>query len=48
MSVPIGWSSEGLPIGMHFVGRFADEETLFSLAGQLEQARPWKDRRPAL
>jgi amidase len=48
MSVPTGWSKEGLPIGMHFVGRFADEETLFSLAGQLEQARPWKDRRPAL
>jgi amidase len=48
MSVPIGWAKEGLPIGMHFVGRFADEGTLFSLAGQLEQARPWKDRRPAL
>lgn len=48
MSVPTGWSKEGLPIGMHFVGRFADEETLFSLAGQLEQARPWKDRRPSL
>jgi amidase len=48
MSVPIGWSTEGLPIGMHFVGRFSDEETLFSLAGQIEQARPWKDRRPSL
>jgi amidase len=46
MSVPIGWSPEGLPIGMQFVGRFADEGTLFSLAGQLEQARPWKDKRP--
>lgn len=48
MSVPLGWSPEGLPIGMHFVGRFAEEETLFSLAGQLEQARPWKDKRPAV
>ncbi|NBB50665.1 amidase [Rhizobium sp. CRIBSB] len=48
MSVPIGWSPEGLPIGMQFVGRFADEETLFALAGQLEMARPWKDRRPPL
>jgi amidase len=48
MSVPIGWSPEGLPIGMQFVGRFADEGTLFSLAGQLEQARPWKDKRPPL
>ena len=48
MSVPMGWSPEGLPIGMQFVGRFADENTLFSLAGQLEQVRPWKDRRPPL
>lgn len=48
MSVPIGWSPEGLPIGMHFVGRFADEDTLLSLAGQLEQACPWKDKRPAI
>lgn len=48
MSVPVGWSAGGLPIGMQFVGRFADEDTLFSLAGQLEQARPWKDRRPPL
>lgn len=48
MSVPIGWSPEGLPIGMQFVGRFANEDTLFSLAGQLEAARPWKDRRPPL
>lgn len=48
MSVPIGWSPEGLPIGMQFVGRFADEDTLFSLAGQLEAARPWNNRRPPL
>lgn len=48
MSVPTAWSPEGLPIGMQFVGRFADESTLFSLAGQIEQARPWKDKRPRL
>ena len=48
MSVPTGWSPEGLPIGMQFVGRFADEDTLFSLAGQLEMARPWTDKRPKI
>jgi amidase len=32
MSVPLYWSDEGLPIGMQFVGRFADEATLFRLA----------------
>ena len=39
MSVPLHKSSEGLPIGMQFTGRMCDEETLFSLAGQLERAQ---------
>ena len=46
MSVPLEWTGDGLPIGMHFVGRFGAEEMLYALAAQLEQARPWKDRRP--
>ena len=46
MSVPLAWTDDGLPIGMHFVGRFGAEEMLYSLAAQLEQARPWRDCRP--
>ncbi|HPG27842.1 MAG: amidase [Spirochaetaceae bacterium] len=48
MSVPLVWSASGLPIGVQFVGRMDDEATLFRLAGQLEQARPWGARRPVL
>jgi amidase len=46
MSVPIHWTRENLPVGSHFLGRFGDEETLLSLAGQIERAQPWADRRP--
>ena len=48
MSVPLWESEDGLPVGMMFTGRFADEATLYRLAGQLEKEQPWKDRRPAL
>ncbi|MEE8540053.1 MAG: amidase [Desulfobacterales bacterium] len=46
MSVPLFWNQEGLPIGSHFVARFGDEATLFRLAAQLEETRPWKDKIP--
>ena len=46
MSVPLEWTEDGLPIGMHFVARYGAEALLFSLAAQLEQAHPWRDRRP--
>src|SRR5437868_12323535 len=46
MSVPLAWNKAGLPLGMMFSARFGDEATLFRLAGQLEQERPWKSRIP--
>jgi amidase/6-aminohexanoate-cyclic-dimer hydrolase len=46
MSVPLAWNSAGLPLGMMFSARFGDEATLFRLAGQLEQERPWGSKLP--
>ncbi len=46
VSLPLHWNDAGLPIGVQFASRYGDEETLIALSAQLEQARPWADRRP--
>jgi len=48
LSLPLWQSQAGMPIGMMFTARFADEATLYRLAGQLEKEQPWKDRRPPI
>ena len=48
ISLPLEMSDEGLPIGMMFSGRYADEATLLRLSAQLEKEAPWKDGRPAI
>lgn len=46
MSVPLSWNAAGLPIGVHFAGRFGADETLIALAAELEAAAPWFNKRP--
>jgi len=48
INLPLFWNDAGLPIGTHFVVRYGDETTLLQLAGQLETAAPWAQRRPNL
>jgi amidase len=46
--VPAGFTDDGFPLAVQLVARPGDEATLVSLASQIEAARPWADRVPAL
>lgn len=48
VSVPATWTKEDIPIGVQLVGRYGDETTILRLSAQLEQARPWIQRRPSI
>jgi amidase len=48
VSLPLGWSRDGLPIGVQFVGRYGRDATLLQLAAEIEKAAPWFDKRPRM
>ena len=48
ISLPVHWSEGGLPIGVQLVGDMGREDLLIQIAAQLEQAKPWSERRPPL
>ena len=48
MSVPLWWNENNIPIGVQLMSGYGRDDVLFSLAAQLEQARPWKDVKPPI
>ncbi|MBI1398076.1 MAG: amidase [Betaproteobacteria bacterium] len=48
LMLPLGQSAGGLPLAVQAVAPYGDEATLFRLGAQIEAARPWFDRKPAL
>jgi amidase len=46
ISLPLHWNDKGLPIGVQLIAASAREDILFQVAGQLERAKPWAERRP--
>jgi amidase len=48
ISVPVHWTASGLPVGAQLVSGYGAEEALLRVAAELEQALPWKDRRPPI
>ena len=48
LSLPATWTSADVPIGVQFVGRYGEEATILQAAAQVEAARPWIQRRPAI
>jgi amidase len=48
VSIPLHWTDDNLPIGIHLIGRPGDEVTLLRLAAQIEAAEPWAHRKPNL
>jgi amidase len=48
ITLPLQQSKDGLPIGMLFGARYAEESTLLQLAGQLEKSQPWIGRKPTI
>jgi len=48
ISLPLHWTPDGLPVGIQLVAPYDGEDLLLRVAAQLEEARPWANRRPPL
>lgn len=47
-SLPLGWSTDGLPVGVHLAAAFGEDELLVSLCAEVERAAPWASKRPPM
>lgn len=47
-SIPVGWTKDGLPVGLQIAGRYHDEATIFRVADVLEKINPWAHKKPPL
>ena len=45
-SIPCGFARDGLPVGLHVIGRPGAESTVFAASAAFEDARPWIQHRP--
>ena len=45
-SIPCGFSEEGLPVGLHIIGRKNEETTVLHVSAAFEEAKPWDQRLP--
>jgi Asp-tRNA(Asn)/Glu-tRNA(Gln) amidotransferase A subunit family amidase len=48
ISVPAGWTTENLPVGIQIIGRRFDDKTVLKVAAAFESVRPWTGRRPPI
>ena len=48
ISLPLHWTSAGLPVGVQLAAAYGREDLLIRVASQLEQAAPWNDRHPRI
>jgi len=48
VSVPAGWTEDGLPVGLQIIGRHLDDPSVLRAAAAYEAARPWRDRWPPI
>ncbi len=47
-SLPLHWTADGLPVGVHLAAAYGRDEMLMGLCARIEEAAPWFDRRPPL